>query len=498
MIAIKKYYFLLLAMFACMGCEKLEDTYSDFAGDGEIRYLGQCEDVTLKLGWKKLLLQWTNSVDPLIAHIKVTWKLEEEKEEVLLDPNTTEYTIDGLTDGTYEVTVCGVDNEGNESLAATLYGRPYTESHEMVQNIPQLVTKHFFVGNRLALFFSNWSESIRNARLTYTKADGTPGNLELTSDWINQHPYYLLSDEIKEGTPVFLKRKGVLGEDEIELADVELERNAVFSNDFKTLFRARFGTEEPTADQLASIEELDIDYSLNSLEDILYLPYLKRLNLGKNRYLNAAYLSANQSASVLLEDKERSLFALQVANEILHTEVYQYNRHFLPDTTLPYMHQEGNPVPAEHTFLSAEHFDLTATPQDEADFDSHLEWLSDGNLLTCWEPIQSDSWREHEIVAALDNPSILQGVRIIQKSFGQYNSADKAFAPSVVKIQVSSDGIDWNNATYLDEITIGNTGGEITDVYFTTRKNVNFIRFVIGDLVYGNNFDVQLAEIKLF
>lgn len=37
----KKYLWLLLSIFFVAGCESLEDTYSDYAGDGAIRYLGK-------------------------------------------------------------------------------------------------------------------------------------------------------------------------------------------------------------------------------------------------------------------------------------------------------------------------------------------------------------------------------------------------------------------------------------------------------------------------
>ena len=42
---------LLLAMVALLvGCnESLEDTYSDYAGDGKIRYVAKCSDLDLSL-----------------------------------------------------------------------------------------------------------------------------------------------------------------------------------------------------------------------------------------------------------------------------------------------------------------------------------------------------------------------------------------------------------------------------------------------------------------
>ena len=69
----KKIYFawMLAVVFALAGCEDLEDTYSDYAGDGMVRYVGKCKDVTVTPGWERLHVEWKNSLDPGIESIKV-------------------------------------------------------------------------------------------------------------------------------------------------------------------------------------------------------------------------------------------------------------------------------------------------------------------------------------------------------------------------------------------------------------------------------------------
>lgn len=40
----KKIYLLVFwAVSSLVGCESLEDTYSDYIGDGPVRYVGKCE-----------------------------------------------------------------------------------------------------------------------------------------------------------------------------------------------------------------------------------------------------------------------------------------------------------------------------------------------------------------------------------------------------------------------------------------------------------------------
>lgn len=45
----KDIYGFYLYFLPWQGCDDLEDTYSDYAGDGQIRYLTKCSDVKLFL-----------------------------------------------------------------------------------------------------------------------------------------------------------------------------------------------------------------------------------------------------------------------------------------------------------------------------------------------------------------------------------------------------------------------------------------------------------------
>ena len=47
----------LILISACEN-ETLEDTYREYAGDGEIRYIGKCSDVSVRPGWKKMIVKW--------------------------------------------------------------------------------------------------------------------------------------------------------------------------------------------------------------------------------------------------------------------------------------------------------------------------------------------------------------------------------------------------------------------------------------------------------
>ena len=69
----KIYLWLLLPLSIFGGCESLEDTYKDYAGDGPIRYLVKCDDLDVKAGWNRLVVSWKSVDDPIIDKVKVSW-----------------------------------------------------------------------------------------------------------------------------------------------------------------------------------------------------------------------------------------------------------------------------------------------------------------------------------------------------------------------------------------------------------------------------------------
>ena len=58
------------------GCESLEDTYKDYAGDGPIRYLVKCDDLDVNAGWNRLVVSWNSVDDPIIDKVKVSWTVD--------------------------------------------------------------------------------------------------------------------------------------------------------------------------------------------------------------------------------------------------------------------------------------------------------------------------------------------------------------------------------------------------------------------------------------
>ena len=251
--------FVLLTLGACG--ESLEDTYKDYAGNGEIRYLGKCSDIAIRPGWNRLIVSWKNGTDPVIDKVKVTWKKDDTSKFILLDRGTTEYSIPDLEDGNYEVTVCSVDKQGNTSLVSTIYGRPYTKDHEVVRSFTNIISRHFFIRDRLVLLFLGWESNVKEAYLTYTKKDGSKGRLDLTEEVVNKL-YYLLPDAIDSTNPVELYRSGYVEgcEDLIVFEPTVLETEKLFNADFKQAMKRQFGFDQDISAEWAdSVTEIDFD-----------------------------------------------------------------------------------------------------------------------------------------------------------------------------------------------------------------------------------------------
>lgn len=138
--------YLFFAVVALLtGCnESLEDTYSDYAGDGKNRYVAKCSDLDIVPGWERLILSWVNGTDATVDKIKVAWLFDGKRDSVFLPNTSTSFVLTDLVDGTYQFYVSAVDKFGNESLIETYSGRPYTRDHELMRSFSRGVLKSYF------------------------------------------------------------------------------------------------------------------------------------------------------------------------------------------------------------------------------------------------------------------------------------------------------------------------------------------------------------------
>lgn len=496
----------MMTLFAACEKESLEDTYKEYAGEGEIRYMGKCTDLLVSPGWQRLIVTWENNVDPVIKNIKVRWLLDDSKDSVLLERGTTEYSIETLSgvpliDGNYEISVCGVDANGNTSIVNTVFGRPYTYTHEEVVAFNRLISKIYIIRDRLILYFLGWQENMREASLSYTKADGSEGILELTEELCNQL-YYMLPDAIDPTQPLILNRRGELPgcSDVIVFEPYTFSTDKVYDADIKQELKRQFGYGDEIPETWAnSVETLYLDWSVSSFSDILNFPNLKKLVLGSNRYILPEAVNDTLYGQSKVADKAASDFALQVLHELNGLTVERYNKHYQNISQTDFIVDMGNTNEEPSVeFLDLNGLQFTEYPSSE-DFDSGLANLTDGNYSTCWDPMYLQTYTTYELTLDLKTAQTLNGLRFVQKQFTR--QGEIAIAPEYVKIKVSNNGMVWEDATYVEENPIGKTNGEISYISFSERVRSSQYRYVqvqINSGLYSSYYYSAAAEISLW
>lgn len=490
-----EYFCILVILSAFTGCESLEDTYSDYAGDGTMRYIAKCRDLEVTPGWGRLIVTWTNHVDPVIANIKVSWTLDGVTRDTVLEQGATNCNITHLENASYEIAVRNMDKYGNCSLPVTGRERPYTSAHENVLSFTRLVNRHFFLNNRLVLVFGEWQSNIESACLKYSSR-GELKELELDSAFITENPYFLVPDPVDAGVAPVVERSGWIKgcPDLIVFEPYRLMPDKIYSPGFKRLLRRKYGRDEITDELLDSIEELEIDYNIDTFEDILYLPNLKRLSLGKNRFLSGRYLDKTRSASEV-SDGEASLFALRVASEVNQLDIRRYNMHYFPDGRYPFMQDMENPEVPEVTVLNRADWTFSCSSEE---YSGEIGVLFDKEEPAVWN--SGRHWGEperYEITVDMQCNRSLHGVEIIQESV-QPSARENSRLAESIQIKVSEDQRSWKDATYEEDNILGNTSGETTLIRFPEVRQVRYVKFILKDQPYTVYFWVSLDKILLF
>ena len=164
-----------------------------------------------------------------------------------------------------------------------------------------------------------------------------------------------------------------------------------------------------------------------------------------------------------------------------------------------YFHHAGNPVEPTLNYLSTEDWNITEEPGEEEGIPSTIKNMFDMNFSTNWAPTTQAAWREHIITLSRSEKKTVHGIRLVQPSFATNGFVNSKLSPTVVKIQVSENGYDWENATYLEENTLGTTSREVTIIHFPEPKDILMIRFIFNDQAQSSsNMGVVVSEISLF
>ncbi len=504
----------VLALFAACETESLEDTYKEYAGDGEIRYLGRCTDLTVAPGWQRIIATWKNNVDPAIQQVKVTWQLDDKRDSVLLERGTTEYSIgelDGkpLEDGNYEITVSGVDNNGTTSLVEMTYGRPYTYTHEEIRAFNRLINRIYLFQDRVAFFFSEWEENMKEAVLEYPKKGGGTGKLELTKAFLdevraeNNGLYYLLEDAVdiskEQGRNLVLYRRAELPgcKDEIEFEPYVFDTERTYDSDFVNEIKEQFGYTEIPAGWADTVRTVYLDRNIGSFTSLLNLPKLNKLVLGSRRYQLESGVSDITYGQSRVADKVAADFVLKVLNRLNGLTVERYNKHYPELAQVDFIADKGMPAEPNVQFLDLTGLQFTENPESATP--SGLANLTDGDPLTYWNPEVLSTYSAYELTLDLKSSKKVNGLCFVQRQYS--NEAEIAIAPDRIKVKVSNDGIAWQDAAYVEEVIVGKSNGEKTYIPFARDIQASthqYIQIQVNTALYGSYYRSSIADIRLY
>lgn len=489
-------------MFASCG-EDLKDTYAEYTGGGEIRYLGKCTEVTTTPGWKRIILKWENNVDPLIKHTKIVWANSDKKDSTLVDRGVSEFNINSicgeeLVDATYEITLTAIDDNGNASIPQTTYCRPFTPTHEQVVGFTKVLSKIYTLKHHLILTTTGWADEVINAQLSYTKLGGGETTMEITPEIANQQ-FYLVPDLIDESKPITLTRRGTLPEcgDEISFDPVEMETERTFDSNFKQEMKIQYGLDQLTEDWADKMTTLYIDRDINTLIDILNLPNLKKVVLGSHRYQLDQGITDTTYGQSSIADVDATNFAIKLMGELCGTQVEIYNQHY-QGITGSNVKRMGKPTEPAKNFIDLSKATITNSEEHEL-FTSYVENLIDGDVSTYWDPIPASEYVSYDLVIDLGSAKNINGLKFVQNTFK--NIGELSIAPNVIKVYVSKDNSRWYGATYTEESTVGKSNGETTYIDFTSdiaSGQYRYVKVTVGAGSYRGYYYTKIAELGVY
>lgn len=487
--------FLLLSVLL-ISCESIDDTYSEWRGDGKIRYTGKVNNLVVKAGWKRFHLTWENSFDSTVDKIKIKWISEGVSDSVSIDGNLEEYYTEPIfTNSNYEFIVTAINIDDNESMTANQYSRAYDENHEEVIGALRLEKKYFYLKDNLIIFWNPLIDDTNERTLEYM-SNGQSKKIILTDD-ILKEKYYVI-ENIDSNSKVKIKRSGVIEDcfDRITFPPYDLDKSRISINsDFAIQVKELYNIDgELTINNIKDIKKLIFDFDLISLEDILYFPNLERVELGSGRYFNDQFKNNN---SCRLSDIDISVEVLNMMKDINDIDLHVYNNHFNIKSRLNFAEDKGNPVLPDLEYLNISKWEISLnTDKDEGDnFTSNPEYLLDNNVNTVWQPLQvKDVIREHIFDIDMKEYNEIKGFLVRQPKDWQYQDM---FFPISVEIMFSDNKEKWEKPFYFDDIRLGKGRGESRILNLPEKVNKRYVRLIVKDMPGWRN-QTYLADFLLF
>lgn len=529
----KLYYFIgLFVAVLAMGCEDLEDTYDEWLGDGVERYVGRTTKLTVQPGWERLQVSWENHLDAAIDSVKITWQSEQDTRPYvrMVKPKNQRDTISigGLRNAVYTIKVSNIANNGSESVAEEMVSRPYTYEHEGLRAFNRGITNFYRLNDKLVVTVDDDNSNMIKMLLHYYDKTGEKQTWNIKknmSEYLGTGSRRLMyrlpvkkdAAGIDFSRPITVEREGLLSEciDTISfLPDTLNMKEVVWSPSFTSWLTKNYGPDWES--QVDNIETVELDYDISSLQDLFYFPNLKKVVLGKNRYVEI-----EDEDDYSKTDSDVALFTLQYLRDERQVKVERYGEHYIPKMLYGYYSYIDvingfgyGPILIDDDLITERNWDNLEN-QPDVDLLDGTSWevtcndttanglkengagfLLDNDPETYFEPSQQLAATVYDVEIDMKELQDINGFKVMQPTEATKTKRD--YLVSSLKIEVSEDGGVWKPATYeTGGITIGNVIGEVTYIRVPETIRVRYIRLTLASRHVGRIGDNPTFSLRL-
>jgi hypothetical protein len=514
----RKIFSLLSALVLLLGmgsCQSIEDTYEEWRGDGPIQYLNKIYDLHATPQWQAVKLDWHLIPDASRTAVLVECMTDADTVTYTLGKDDSAFVVKDLNrDYDYEFLVSAIRQENGEmirkSLGDPIFAKPFSMESDEVKLFTHVVNKHIQVnGKKLFVTFDLWSDNLQKFSIGYfekgasqeTRIDYTREE-SLRDSFPDGKPWALIGNNIDFAKPVTVYRTGEIttfGNMVLDLTPLRLNFDAPSINsDFAVELMPQMGVSEITFDNAKGVSNIDLNYDLSSLEDILYFTNLKTVNLGPNRYLMAGTETTVKSRLSSNTGREISLGALEVAKKEMGVKINQFGHHYF-DQAPDFF--DGKNLTAKMPDVKLENttgWSITKTPADLLTFGRDNILLDDD---TYWIPAVSPSLRVHVFTIEFGSTRNITGFKFRQANVSQAdikNTGDYYFwpapvlqLPSSLTVEIQDTNNNWVPAGSERTMLVGNGAGETTLIWFNrshTPVATKRIRLTVSDSDFGKAY----------
>ncbi len=521
-----KIIIILSALLFVVSCESQEATYEEFAGDGKIRYVGKVNDLSIESGWKRFVLDWKESNDPLIDKYLVVWSSDGVRDSVIIDGTFTNFdTSRDIADG-YEFTsasyifeMYAMDANNNKSKVSMLVGTTINDSHPSVQYLAGIEGKAIFLDNEeggtdATIILRDRDLKEEYAKIRYVDNTGADSEYELsTADY--ERGYVTLN--IQRGLSQLYVDRHIRLEECIDLVKIEDDIaqtivNIPFAVDeslMQEIMRSHGVSNSQFNDFCDSVTVLKLDYSLVSMADIVTFPKLERLILGSGRIRSSMlnYVDMDNSEKSSLFDKSIDIKAIKMIKSEINDKfkVQIYNDHYSMGASLTEVENllDGNytdnaPIPAGIEFAETRY----TSDMDSESFNPSYTRLSFGSYtyydnafkLFDYFPDLSAQNVVREYAISLGETETEATVEI-NVSYSPYTYTANGMAIRHI-YRDDIDNVDLENkpstcsisyrastsspvVSIKSDVVLGNGRGEMTIIYFDQPINFEYLHLTL-------------------